>query len=53
MAGETLFQSSKIADLEVKTTKSLGTMLLVTSEGTFVDGTGAVVMTTRGQAIYY
>jgi N-terminal half of MaoC dehydratase len=53
VAGETLMQSSKVADLEVKTTKSLGTMLLVTSEGTFVDSTGAVVMTTRGQAIYY
>jgi hypothetical protein len=53
VAGETLMQSSKVADLEVNTTKSLGTMLLVTSEGTFVDSTGAVVMTTRGQAIYY
>lgn len=53
VAGETLMQSSKVVDLEVKSAKSLGTILVVTSEGTFVDSAGAVVMTTRGQGIFY
>lgn len=53
VAGETLFQTSKLADLEVKESKALGQMLVITSESTYRDADGAVVFTTRGQAIYY
>lgn len=53
VAGETLFVSSKVADLEVKESKALGTMLVITSESSYRDADGTVVFTTRGQAIFY
>ena len=53
VAGETLQWTSKIADLEVKSSKSLGTMLVITNEGTFRDSSGAIVFRSRGQGIYY
>ena len=37
MAGDRLLMTSKIANLEVKESKGLGTMLVVTSEQTFTD----------------
>ena len=53
VAGETLLFTSKVADLELKESKSLGKMLIITSESTYRDGSGAVVMRTRGQGIWY
>lgn len=53
-AGDRLFVTSKIADLEVKESKGLGKMLVVTSEQTFTEqDSGDVVMRTFAQAIYY
>ena len=53
-AGDRLFMTSKISNLEVKESKGLGKMLVTTSEQTFTDQqTGEVVMRTFGQAIYY
>lgn len=53
-AGDKLLMRSKVADLEVKESKGLGKMLVVTSEQTFTDqASGDVVMRTYGQAIYY
>jgi len=53
-AGDKLFMTSKIADLEVKESKGLGKMLVVTSEQTFTEqDSGEVVMRTFAQAIYY
>jgi hypothetical protein len=43
-----------VANLEVKESKGLGKMLVVTSEQTFTEqDTGDVVMRTFGQAIFY
>ena len=53
ISGETLYVSSKVADLEVKESKALGTMLVITNESSYVDDRGAVVFTTRGQGIFY
>jgi len=53
-AGDRLFMTSKVSDLEVKESKGLGKMLVVTSEQTFTDqASGDVVMRTFGQAIFY
>ncbi|MGD9755235.1 MAG: MaoC family dehydratase N-terminal domain-containing protein [Acidimicrobiia bacterium] len=53
-AGDKLFMTSKVSNLEVKESKGLGKMLVVTSEQTFTDqSSGDVVMRTFGQAIYY
>ena len=53
-AGDRLMVTNKVADLEVKEAKSLGKMLVVTSESTYTDATtGELVMTSRGQAIFY
>jgi hypothetical protein len=54
VAGDKLLMRSKVADLEVKESKGLGKMLVVTSEQTFTEqGSGDVVMRTYGQAIFY
>jgi hypothetical protein len=53
-AGDRLFMTSKVSDLEVKESKGLGKMLVVTSEQTFTEqDTGEVVMRTYAQAIFY
>lgn len=53
-AGDKLFMTSKVSNLEVKESKGLGKMLVVTSEQTFTEqDSGAVVMRTFAQAIYY
>ncbi|MFV0307618.1 MAG: MaoC family dehydratase N-terminal domain-containing protein [Desertimonas sp.] len=53
-AGDRLLMRSKTADLEVKESKGLGKMLVVSNEQTFTDAdTGEVVMRTYGQAIFY
>jgi hypothetical protein len=54
VAGETLITRSRIVDLEVKESKSLGKMLVVTSEATYADEkTGDVYFRTRSQMIAY
>jgi hypothetical protein len=53
VAGDVLYMTSKVANLEVKESKALGTMLVVTSESSWADADGAVVFTSRGQAIFY
>ena len=53
-AGDKLFMTSKVSNLEVKESKGLGTMLVVTSEQTFTEqDTGDMVMRTFAQAIFY
>lgn len=53
-AGDRLLMRAKVADLEVKESKGLGTMLVVTNEQTFTEAeSGDVVMRTFGQAIFY
>jgi hypothetical protein len=53
-AGDKLFMTSKVSGLDVKESKGLGKMLVVTSEQTFTEqDSGDVVMRTYGQAIYY
>jgi acyl dehydratase len=53
-AGDKLFMTSKVSNLEVKESKGLGKMLVVTSEQTFTEqDSGEVVMRTFAQAIYY
>ena len=54
VAGDRLLMTTKISDLEVKESKGLGKMLVVTSEQEFRDQeTGDVVMRAYGQGIYY
>ena len=53
-AGDKLLMTSKVSGLEVKESKGLGKMLVVTSEQTFTDRDGGdVVMRTYAQAIFY
>jgi N-terminal half of MaoC dehydratase len=53
-AGDKLFMTSKVSNLEVKESKGLGKMLVVTSEQTFTEQDGGdVVMRTFAQAIFY
>ena len=53
-AGDKLFMTSKVSNLEVKESKGLGKMLVVTSEQTFTEqDSGDVVMRTFAQAIFY
>jgi hypothetical protein len=53
-AGDRLLMRSKIANLEVKESKALGKMLVVTSEQSFTEqDSGEVVMRTYAQGIFY
>ena len=52
-AGDTLTVVNRLAGLEVKESKSLGQMLIVSSEITYKYTSGKVVAIQRGQAIYY
>jgi len=53
-AGDTLTAVSKVAGLDVRESKSLGKMLITTSETTYTNrDTGKVVARQRGQAIFY
>ena len=54
VAGDRLLMTSKVSDLQVKESKGLGKMLVVTSEQVFTDQkSGDVVIRTYGQGIYY
>lgn len=52
-AGDTLTIVSRIAALDVRSSPSLGKMLIMTSESTFTNQNGQKVATQRGQAIFY
>jgi hypothetical protein len=53
VAGDILTYTTSVADLEVKESKGLGKMLIVTNKQTYRDAAGAVVITVTGQAIFY
>ena len=53
LAGETLMATTKVASLEVKESKSLGRMLLITNQSTYRDAAGEVVATVNAQGIWY
>jgi hypothetical protein len=53
-AGDTLVAVSKLADLQIRESASLGKMLIATTEIVFTSqDTGKVVARQRGQAIFY
>ena len=52
-AGDTLTVVSKLAALDVRSSRSLGKMLISTTETTYTNQDGKVVAIQRGQAIYY
>jgi N-terminal half of MaoC dehydratase len=53
VAGETLHFTSKITGLDVKSSASLGRMLVITNTQTFRESSGETVMSTVGQSIWY
>lgn len=52
-AGDTLTVVSRIAALDVRTSPTLGKMLIMTSESTYTNQDGKKVAVQRGQAIFY
>lgn len=52
-AGETLLATDRLLDLQVKESRSLGTMLIVSTEATFRDENGELVARERSQYIFY
>ena len=52
-AGDTLTVVNRIAALDVRTSPSLGKMLIMTSESTYTNQDGKKVAVQRGQAIFY
>jgi acyl dehydratase len=52
-AGDSLTVTSKLANLEVKESKSLGKMLVTTSEDRYTNQDGTLVALQRRQAIFY
>jgi acyl dehydratase len=52
-AGETLMVTNRLVDLQAKQSRSLGTMLIVSSEATFRDRRGEVAARERTQYIFY
>jgi N-terminal half of MaoC dehydratase len=52
-AGDTLTIVSRIAALDVRTSPSLGKMLIMTTESTYTNQDGKTVAVQRGQAIFY
>jgi N-terminal half of MaoC dehydratase len=53
IAGETLMATDKLIELEVKQSRSLGTMLVVATEATFRDAAGELVARERSHYIFY
>jgi hypothetical protein len=52
-AGDTLTVVNRLANLETKQSKSLGTMLIVTQETTYTNQDNKVAAIQRSQAIFY
>ena len=53
VAGDVLTVTNKVVDLQVRESKVLGTMLVVSSEATGRDARGEVVVRERSQVIFY
>lgn len=53
LAGETLMVTVRLVDLQVKKSRSLGTMLVVSTEASFRDGDGDIAARERSQYIFY
>ncbi len=53
VAGDTLMFTTQVSDLEVKESRSLGRMLVVSSKQTYRDTNGSTVATIVGQSIWY
>lgn len=53
VAGDTLLYSSKVSALEVKESKALGRMLVITNTQTYRALDGSTVITVTGQSIWY
>jgi hypothetical protein len=53
IAGEVISMTDRIVDLEVKESKSLGTILVVSTEATGRDPEGTIVVHERSQYIFY
>jgi hypothetical protein len=51
--GETLMVTDRLVDLQVKQSRSLGTIALASTEATYRDDTGHVVAHERSQYIFY
>ena len=52
-AGDTLTIVTRISALDVRSSPTLGKMLIVTTESTFTNQEGRVAAVQKGQAIYY
>jgi len=52
-AGDSLTVVSRIAGLDVRTSPTLGRMLIMTTESSYTNQHGTLVATQRGQAIFY
>ena len=53
VAGDTLMFTTQVSDLEVKESKSLGRMLVISSTQIYRDREGSTVATVVGQSIWY
>jgi hypothetical protein len=53
VAGDVFTVTERLLDLEVKTSRALGTMVVASSEATYRDPDGAVVARQRSQVIFY
>jgi hypothetical protein len=53
LAGETLMARHRLVDLQVKRSRSLGAMLVLTTETSFRDGDGKLAARERSQHIFY
>jgi acyl dehydratase len=53
VAGDTLYFSSQVSNLEVKESKALGRMLVITNTQTYRGSDGTTVATVLGQSIWY
>ena len=52
-AGDILTVVTRLKNLEVKESKSLGKMLIITAETSFTNQEGTLVAVQRGQSIHY
>jgi len=52
-AGDVLTVTSKVSDLSIRESRSIGQMLIVTNESTYTNQDGVVVAKQRGQALFY
>jgi hypothetical protein len=53
IAGETLLATDRLVELQVKESRSLGTMVIASTEATFRDEGGDLVARERSQYIFY